>query len=799
MAITEALRLVVHADVQGAVKGIESLGKTADRELSKSEKTAQRWGNHLTKAGAGMIAFGSVAIAGLASAATAASDLGEVMSKNTVVFDDSAKKVETFAEGAAKIGQSKRAALEAATGFGNLFTSMGLAADKSADMSIELTTLASDLASFSNTSPEEAIEALTSALIGEAEPIRKYGVLLDDATLKAKALEMGLISTTTGTLPPAIRAQAAYAAILEQTTNAQGDFQRTSGSAANQQRVLAANFENLKASIGQGALPAMTSLLNVANDVIGGFQSMNAVTDGTLGKIATFGAVGLVAAGGISTVIGQVLKMGETFSTAASGVAKMTTRLGGLRTVLVGAGIAAAIVGIGVAVNAMREQANAKEIDNVTEAFVAMGTKIDDSFKDTIRTLESAGELDAVFDRLRNSNQAAAERFIDTAEAAGVSADAIDDMRKSLEQKREADQQGKVDQEANTEAVNEGAEAMGGAAEATEEAKSALEEYNEELKASIDPWFAAMDAIKGNRDAQLAYRDAQTEVLTAQHDLDEAIRKHGRDSDEAREATRALEDAQRGLTDAEWGTVESAAEVDSALASLKDAVERGDVSVDDFRSTLVQWVRQGFLTMDQANKAATSVGGLAIEAENADRKRVSIPVTAPGSKEARIHLASVRDTAHSIPGRRHTATTTSGTTQARNNLAAVRDTALSIPNSISIGVHVGGDVGQALAALAGRRALGGPVYGNRLYEVAENSQHELFESQGHRYLLPGADGHVIPMTHLGPSGSMGGGGGSMYVDQRQITIHTGADPQGVVEALKRYERSNGPVPITVRT
>lgn len=796
MAIKEVLRLVVEADARGAVKGVEDFGNRSERAVSKSEKALDRWGNRLTSIGAGMIGFGAVAIAGLASTADAASDLGEVMSKNTVVFDDSAAKVEEFAEGAAKIGQSKRGALEAATGFGNLFTSMGLAADRSADMSIEFTKLASDLASFSNTSPEEAIEALTSALIGEAEPIRKYGVLLDDATLKQQALDMGLISTTTGTLPPAIKAQAAYAAILEQTTNAQGDFGRTSDSSANQQRVLAANFENLKASIGQGVLPAMTSLLNVANDVIGGFQGINSVTDGTVGKIATFASVGLVAAGGISVVVGQAIKMRENLSTAADAVKAVTGKMGEFKGILAGGAIAAGIIGIAAAFEQMRQQRNAEVIDDLAESFVAMGSNVDQAFAEMLPRLEEFGQLDELFDQLRDSNVQAAERFIDTAEAAGVSAGAIDEMRASLEQKQAADVQGAVDQETNTAAVEEGAAAFGEQAKATEEAKSALEEYNDALKGLTDPIFAAMDAINGQRDAQLAYSDAQAEVLTAQAELDKAIKDHGQNSEEAAEATRTLEDAQRGLTDAEWGTVESAAEVDSALASLKDAVERGEVSTDSFRSTLRTWVAQGFLTQRQADLAALSVGGLASEAEEADKQRVDIPVRTNGAVKSRTELRTVRDAAHSIPSGRNTHVSTTGTQRAIGELDDVARRVNNIIRNGNVHVSVGGGGGLILHE-------GGVVGGRPGQELLALVQ------AGEEMLTADDPRHVKNLGRLettaflaatvpAPSFVAGGSTTATYIDQRHITVHTGADPQGVVEALKRYERSNGPIPVTVR-
>ncbi len=125
--------------------------------------------------------------------AQSASDLAETVSKTNVVFDESAAKVIAFGDTAAEsIGQSKQAALDAASTFGGLAKGIGLSSDESADFSIKLTTLASDLASFGNTSPEEAVLALGSALRGESEPIRKYNVLLNEAAIKTEAYASGI-------------------------------------------------------------------------------------------------------------------------------------------------------------------------------------------------------------------------------------------------------------------------------------------------------------------------------------------------------------------------------------------------------------------------------------------------------------------------------------------------------------------------------------------------------------------------------------------------------------------------------
>lgn len=164
-----------------------------------------------------------------------------------------------FAETSAQaLGQTKQQVLDAQATFGIFGKSAGLAGKDLSGFTGQLTTLATDLASFNNTSVEESIEAIGAALRGEAEPMRKYGVLLDDASMRQQALRMGLIKTTKQALTPQQKVLAAQALIMEQTKDAQGDFARTSGGLANQQRILKAEFQNMSAELGMAFLPAVT-------------------------------------------------------------------------------------------------------------------------------------------------------------------------------------------------------------------------------------------------------------------------------------------------------------------------------------------------------------------------------------------------------------------------------------------------------------------------------------------------------------------------------------------------------------
>lgn len=294
--------------------------------LDEGESQVEGWGGRLggVMQGVGMaVGMGVANIAMQAvgqvtqfmgDSVAAASDMGETISKTNVLFGEGADAVIAFAETAAtQFGQSKQQALDAATTFATFGSAAGLAGDDLTTFSTDFVGLASDLASFNNTTPEQAIQAIGAALRGETEPMRQYGVLLDDASMRQQALKMGLIETTTQALTPQQKVLAAQALIYQQTAAAQGDFERTSGGLANQQRILDAQMQNLQATVGQALLPvvlAFTSSLNtlvqavlpplqafMADRVIPVMEQFGAMISATLGPaldalMGWFGSLG---------------------------------------------------------------------------------------------------------------------------------------------------------------------------------------------------------------------------------------------------------------------------------------------------------------------------------------------------------------------------------------------------------------------------------------------------------------------------------------------------------------------------
>jgi len=271
------------------------------------------------------VAFAAAGVAAATWAATisvdaigAASDFSETISKSNVIFGEASSIVQEFAEtSGASLGQTKQQALDAASTFAVFGKSSGLAGNDLAAFALDFTVLASDLASFNNTTPEEAIQAIGAALRGESEPLRRYGVLLDDATMRQKALELGLVKTTKEALTPQNKVLAAQALIMEQTKDAQGDFARTSDGLANSQRILSAEVENMKISLGESLLPVVQAIIPYVKGLADSWKNLSPDMQKAIMLFTVLGA-------GVLGVVVAITKMVQIFMAARAAYAAIT-------------------------------------------------------------------------------------------------------------------------------------------------------------------------------------------------------------------------------------------------------------------------------------------------------------------------------------------------------------------------------------------------------------------------------------------------------------------------------------------
>jgi hypothetical protein len=261
----------------------------AQREFKSLTTTTQKAGFILQRALLPAAAAIGTITQVIAPAIRAASDFEEATSKVNVIFGRASKSVKDFANTAAReLGQSKQSVLDAAGAFGTFGKAAGLAGEDLSTFTTDFVTLSTDLASFNNTTPEEAVQAIGAALRGEAEPLRRFGVLLNDATLKAEAMKLGIYDGS-GALTAQQKILAAQSAIYKQTGDAQGDFARTADGLANKQRTLSALFKNFQIQLGQQLLPAATDFANGLVKINDAFSAMPTPATNATVKVGKFG------------------------------------------------------------------------------------------------------------------------------------------------------------------------------------------------------------------------------------------------------------------------------------------------------------------------------------------------------------------------------------------------------------------------------------------------------------------------------------------------------------------------------
>jgi len=377
MATLATLLIKLSGDISDYQSKMGQAAKIAD----DTGKILTNVGDKLLGAGRMMTAGVTMPLVGIAGAAVnAASNLDEAMNKVQVVFGESAEVVEEFASrSATSLGISERAALGATGTFGNLFLTMGLGQEPAAQMSMDLTTLAADLASFNNLDPQIVLDKLRSGLVGEVEPLRTLGVSLSEVTVQEKALEMGLAETAEE-LTQADKLMARYQLIMEQTTTAQGDFARTADGVANSTRIVRAQVEDAAAALGEQLLPYAKELLQWASGMIERFQALSPEQQQ---QIVQYGAIA-AAIGPVLMISGQLISTTGSLISSASQLPALLDKIGmSGATAAGGLGLAVAVIGslIGVLIAYNNVQ---KQVEQGTQ-------QADDAWAELFGTMTAEG------------------------------------------------------------------------------------------------------------------------------------------------------------------------------------------------------------------------------------------------------------------------------------------------------------------------------------------------------------------------------------------------------------------------
>lgn len=195
---------------------------------------------------------------GITKMVYSASDLNESLNVVDSVFKGNSKTIVDWSKTAAtSMGLSQTTALKTAGTFGAMGSSMGIPLDQITKMSMKLTGLSADLASFYNISQESAAGALKGIFTGETESLKNMGIMIDTTTLK----QYGYSDSMSQSEKIMVR----YRAVMDQTKNAQGDFKKTSDSLANATRTMLELFSQLTTNIGGKLIPVFQKVIKVIN------------------------------------------------------------------------------------------------------------------------------------------------------------------------------------------------------------------------------------------------------------------------------------------------------------------------------------------------------------------------------------------------------------------------------------------------------------------------------------------------------------------------------------------------------
>ena len=292
MPIDQKLRVLIDGNTTGLNKALTTTSTRLNQFGTRLQSIGTSLSTRLTL---------PIALAG-GAAIKMASDFEESLNKVDVAFKDSSSIVKEFSKTTLEnFGIAEGTALDMAALFGDMGTSMGIAVDSAAKMSTALVGLAGDLASFKNMNIKEVTTALNGVFTGETESLKRLGIIMTEINLKQFAQEQG-IKKNIKAMTQAEKVNLRFQFVLKNTANAQGDFARTSGGAANQMRIFQETLKELAANFGQIILPAFTKIVKKANVILKSFSNLDIETKKLILTIA-----------GISAVIGPVIMVLGTF------------------------------------------------------------------------------------------------------------------------------------------------------------------------------------------------------------------------------------------------------------------------------------------------------------------------------------------------------------------------------------------------------------------------------------------------------------------------------------------------------
>ena len=600
---SDRLALIVTADTKGAVAGLEAVGTTAERELTKAQTKLDATGRNLTRLGVGSIAAGAVIGAGLYKAAQAYDEANKasLQLENTIRNQPALAGANAKAlEGLAQSIQHKTAADgdEIVAGMAKL----GMYGANEAALR-QLTPLVVDYARKTGKDMVSAFADVGKALNGQQRALKAAGVVIDDnayATDRLSAITDGLRQSVGG-----------FAEREGKTFS--GQMQRLKNDAM-----------DLAEGLGKGVTQALGDLTGGVDKATQGFGLLGEGAQASIGRFATYGAGLLIVSGGLEIIVGQAIKARAQI--AAVGDALTTMRLKAMYAsegmtanfgaTAAGAGILAGLVAqVTLAVqDFQREQARGTAAaDQYRQALEGQGDatrNVNEATKELLgqsdelgnlaKTLTDAGVSMAPFQKAIKDNGKELDDLATAFQTAGLSSQqflenvpADSPLTKAL---MEAYKSGRLTAEQTTDlilrldelsdgydkgaaSVDKNKVAKEKAAAADKKAAAAAKELADAQAEALATEFsygqATTDLANAREDAAQAQADAAQKVRDADRDIRDAerdVRDAHRDvADAVADVARAYEDARQQLKDYQDQVTEGGFSVREAQFSVADA------------------------------------------------------------------------------------------------------------------------------------------------------------------------------------------------------------------------------------
>ena len=327
------------SDIKGITAAIEKESKNWDKAADQSTANINDSFSGLLKklvAGFSAVKIGKALLDIGKDAVEAASALEEVQNVVDVTFGNNAGTIDRWAKNASsQFGLTETQAKKFASTLGAMMKSSGMAGDEIVGMSTDLAGLAADMASFYNLDFDTAFQKIRSGISGETEPLKQLGINMSTANLEAFALSQGL-EKTWNQMSQGEQTMLRYQYLMQATSDAQGDFARTSDGYANSLRQLETNIDRIKTALGTSFIDAVGGAVGELNKflellipkdestVIDDFNNIDIDTEGKLAQISE-------VATSARELVEQLEKInGKAGTEAGASVQKLASDLGNI-------------------------------------------------------------------------------------------------------------------------------------------------------------------------------------------------------------------------------------------------------------------------------------------------------------------------------------------------------------------------------------------------------------------------------------------------------------------------------------